>query len=194
MTPHPITPEEAQEALELVERTTRQMRRAVAHGGMPYFLMIWGAVWILGFGGTHLLGPGSPQTGILWIVLDTLGVIASFGVGGWFGRRVRRGPWGPSMMGLFWLAWIGYGILLVYFARPQSGNQLALLISLFAMFAYVTMGIFYRSRFLVGLGLGVTLFLVGGYLLIPPYFNLWMALLGGGSLMAAGLYIWYAWG
>lgn len=193
MTPHPITPEEAQEALELVERTTRQMRRAVAHGGTPYFLLIWGAVWTLGFGGAHFLGPDSPQTGILWVVLDTLGVIASFGVGWWFGRRVRRGPLGPSV-GLFWLAWIGYGLLLVYFARPQSGDQLALLISLFAMFAYVTMGIFYRSRFLGGLGLGVTLFLVGGYLLIPPYFNLWMALLGGGSLMATGLYMRYTWG
>ncbi|MDQ7029672.1 MAG: hypothetical protein Q9O62_07795 [Ardenticatenia bacterium] len=192
MTQHRISPDEAREALELVERTTRQMRRAVAHGGMPYFLIIWGIVWTLGFGGTHVLGPESPGVGTLWLVLDILGIVASVVVGWRVSVRVRS-PRYNAAIGLYWLAWIVYGGLLIYFARPQSGDQLSLLVSLFAMFGYVTTGIFYRSLFLGGLGATVTVFMVVGYLLFPAVFNLWMALLGGGSLIAAGLYMRYAW-
>ena len=188
----PISPDEAREALELIEKTTRQMRRAVAHGGIPYFLFIWGIVWVLGFGSTHFLGADSPQVGTLWMVLDTLGLVASILVGWRLSHRVRSIHYGP-VVGVFWLTWMVYGGLIVYFARPQSGDQLSLLISLLAMFGYVTTGIIYRSRFLGVLGALVTLFIVGGYLIIPAYFNLWMAILGGGSLVAAGLYMRYAW-
>lgn len=192
MSQHPISPDEAREALELVEVTTRHMRRAVAHGGMPYFLLIWGVVWTLGFGSTHFLGPGSPLAGTVWLVLDVLGIVASLLVGCWIGTRVRSARYGPAV-GLFWLAWMVYGALIIYFAQPENDAQFSLLISLFAMFGYVTTGIFYRSRFLSGLGGLVTLFILGGYLLIPAYFDLWMAVLGGGSLIAAGLYMRYAW-
>jgi hypothetical protein len=39
----------------------------------------------------------------------------------------------------------------------------------------------------------VTAFIVIGYLALPDFFNLWMAALGGGSLVAAGLYVLRAW-
>ncbi len=192
MSQHPISPDEAREALELIEVTTQRMRRAVAHGGAPYFLIIWGLVWTVGFGGTHFLGPDSPSTGILWLVVDTVGIVASFLVGWRLAGRLRSPRLGPAI-GLFWMAWLAYSALIVYFARPQTGNQLSLLISLLAMFGYVTSGILYRSVFMGALGVAVTGLIVGGYLLIPVYFNLWMAILGGGSLVAAGLYILYAW-
>lgn len=193
MTQQPISPDEAREALELIEATTRQMRRSLAHGGMPYYLIIWGIVWTVGFGSSHFFGPDSPRAGTAWAVLDTLGVVASVLVGWRLRTRVRSPRYGPAVGLLFWLALIVYGVLIVYFAQPRSGNQLTLLISLLATFGYVATGIFYRSLFLSGLGALVTLIMVGGYLLVPASFNLWMAILGGGSLIAAGLYVCYAW-
>ncbi len=187
----PISPDEAREALALVEQTTRQLRRSLAHGGMPYFLIIWGLVWTLGFGATHFLGPTSPKVGIVWNVLVLLGAVASFGVGAYLGKRVHS-PQGLQIA-FFWLIWIVYSALIVYFARPRTGDQISLLISLLAMMGYVVSGLFYRSRFLAGLGLVVTVVMIIGYLAFPGYFNLWMAALGGGSLIAAGAYILYAW-
>lgn len=188
----PISANEAQEALKLIEATTRQMRRALAHGGTPYFFLIWGTVWLLAFGSTQFLGPESPVAGLIWVVLDILGGIASFVVGWRLSLRLRGHTYGPTI-GLFWLAWIVYAALIVYFARPQSGDQLSLLVSLFAMFGYVVMGIMFRSTLIGGLGAVLTLLIIAGYLLIPAYFNLWMAVLGGGSLIGVGLYILYAW-
>ncbi len=187
----PVSPDEAREALNLIETTTRQMRRALAYGGMPYFLIIWGVVWTLGFGASYFLGPNSPQAGMVWMVLDILGAVASFGVGAYLGQRVRSSQ--GLRIGLYWLAWMFYAALILYFAHPQGGDQISLLISLFAMMGYVSSGLLYRSRFLVSLGLAVTVFIVVGYLLLPSFFNLWMALLGGGSLIAAGIYILRTW-
>ncbi len=192
MPQHPILPEEAREALELVERTVRQMRRAVAHGGMPYFLLIWGTVWVLGFGATHFLGPESPQARTVWWMLIVPGLIASALVGWRLNDRVRHAWFGASV-GLFWLTWMVYASLIVFFAQPQTGIQTSLLIALFAMFGYVTSGLLYRSLFLSGLGALMTALILIGYLLIPAWFSLWMAILGGGSLIAAGLYMRYAW-
>ena len=188
----PISPEEARESLELVEATMRQMQRAVVHAGTPYFFLIWGIVWTLGFRSTYFLGPISPLVGIVWAVLDALGVIGSFLVGWWVASRLRHPLYSPTI-GLFWLAWIVYGALIVYFARPQSGDQFSLLIALFAMFGYVVSGIILRGRFLIGLGVVLTVVIIAGYLFIPAYYNLWMAVFGGGSLVAAGLYMRYAW-
>ncbi len=187
-----ISPEEAREALNLIEHTTQHMRRSLAHGGAPYFLLIWGVVWVLGFGATHFLGANSPTVGLIWMVLDTVGILASFAIGWWISKRMRSPRYGPAV-GLYWAAWVVYGALIVYFAHPQSGNQFSVLVALLVMFGYVTTGILYRSTFLAGLGGIMTGFILVGYLLCPAYFNLWMAVLGGGSLIAAGLYILWTW-
>lgn len=77
--------------------------------------------------------------------------------------------------------------------NPKRGIKTSLLISLFAMFGYVTSGILYRSFFLSGFGVLITVLITVGYLFLPAWFNLWMAALGGGSLIATGLYMRYAW-
>ena len=186
-----ITPDEAREALELIQKTTRQMRRTIAQGGAPYYLILWGAIWILGFGISYLLGPDSRMAGTVWMALSTLGILTSFGIGWKLSQRVRSPQ--ARRIGMLWIFWIVYGILIVTFAKPQSADQMSLLICLLVMMAYVTSGVFYRSRFLIGLGLAITALVVVGYLVVPKLFDLWMAILGGGSLMAAGVYILRFW-
>lgn len=89
MTEYPILPEEAQEALKIVEQTVRQMRRAVVRGGMPHFLLLWGVVWVLGFGSTHFLGPESPQARTVWLVLTVSAITVSMLIGWRLSDRVR---------------------------------------------------------------------------------------------------------
>ncbi len=189
--PNPITPEEAREALQLVEETTRHMRRTLAYGGAPYFMLVWGVVWLLGFGASYFLGPQSSAVKWVWAILDVLGFLATLVIGATMGRKVRS-PMGRRL-GLAWLTWIVYGYLIVYFAHPQSGDQLSLLISLLVMMGYLTTALFYASRFLAGVALSITALILLGYLVFPAIFNLWMAVWGGGSLIAAGIYILRAW-
>ncbi len=188
--PPSLTPEEAREALALIEATTRKMRRVAAYGGMPYFLIIWGVVWFIGFAASHFVQPG-PMVGWIWFVVDMLGFAATFSVAARLGR-IMRFPLAATVGG-FWLILVGYGVLFILFAQPRTDAQFSLLISLLVMFGYVVTGLLYRSPFLMGLGVLVTALMILGYISFPTLFNLWMAVMGGGSLMTAGVYILRTW-
>ncbi len=54
------------------------------------------------------------------------------------------------------------------------------------------MGIWF-SRDLVVIGLATTILALVGFLAVPHLFNLWMAFLGGGTLIGSGLYIRQRW-
>ena len=56
------------------------------------------------------------------------------------------------------------------------------------MFAYIIMGL-WLDRFFLVLGTLVTLATLAGYYFITDYFFLWMAVVGGGSLVAGGVFI-----
>ncbi len=186
----PLTPDEAKAALAMIEETTRQMRRMAAHGGTPYFILVWGIVWVLGFGAGHFVRDPNILSKI-WLVLDVMGLLGTL----YIVRRIRKSGihWqSGATVGWFWMALVLYAGLFIYVTRP-TGMLLSMVIALWAMFGYVVSGLFYRSRFLSTLGLVVTAFIVVGYIIFPAWFNLWMAILGGGSLVAAGLYILWAW-
>lgn len=183
-----ITREEAERALADIHQAMAQARRTIAYGGAPYYMMLWGVIWFLGYLGGQFL-PG-PQSGIAWLVLDLFGVVASIWIGYRLSTRVRT-PMGPRL-GLLWLAMLVYGVLIVWIANPTSSNQLDLLISLVAMLGYVMSGIWIGAR-LSWVGLLVTALAVLGYFLLPAFFSLWMAVLGGGLIFGSGLYIQRTW-
>ncbi|MFQ5615402.1 MAG: hypothetical protein ACE5GO_02950 [Anaerolineales bacterium] len=184
-----ITPDEAQQSLSAIQQVTTQTRRAVAHGGGPYFMFIWGGVWFLGFLTSHFLASAALLGGI-WTTLSGLGMVATFLTGARLGRRVH-GPLG-ARIGLFWLALTGYGVLWVWLTRPTSGEQMSMMIVTIAMFGYVVMGLWLGGIF-AWVGLGTTALALLGYFLFPTYFNLWMAFLGGGALVGSGVYILRRW-
>ncbi len=184
-----ITHEEAKESLKIVEEVQRRARKALAHGGGPYYLMLWGVVWFFGYLGGQFLN--EKTSGILWMVLVGLGIVASVVIGAWISKQVRR-PLHDYRIGLFWLALLLYANLAVWVAKPVSGEAVAFLITLFVMLGYVVMGLWMWGP-LAWIGVGVTVVATIGYLWVPGYFNLIMAILGGGALFFSGSYILRNW-
>ena len=85
-----------------------------------------------------------------------------------------------------------YGVLWIWIARPTSGLEIGVFASTIAMFGYVVLGLWIDLIFL-WIGLGVTVLTVGGYLFLPEVFDLWMGVLGGGTLFLSGVYIHRSW-
>ena len=184
-----MEPNQALEDLRVIRRVMEQTRRSIAMAGAGYFLIIWGVVWLLGFLNSQFLE--SPLEGWIWLALDVAGVIATLAVGHRLGTRMRVHPgW---RVALFWLALFGYGFLWGWLSQPMDAAKSSLYISTVAMFGYVVMGLWLGSRGIAWLGVGVTVLALAGYLLIPAYFFLWMALLGGGALIGSGVYISRRW-
>ncbi len=187
-----VTPDEAKESLAAIEAMMQKVRHSLARSDTPYHLLIWGTVWLLGFLGSHFLS--GRTSGFAWLALDVLGAIGSAVAGTVAGRRVRQvdSPATSRRIGMFWLALFLYCGLAVWIAAPLTGRQLAMLIVLFAMLGWMAMG-FLLSIAAVRLALLVTAIALAGYFLLPEYFFLWMALLGGGTMIGGGLYVLMKW-
>ncbi len=182
--------EEAQQLLNEVERTMQRTRHALAAAGAPYYLILWGLIWAIGFTVEQFASP--LVTGWTWMVLDSIGGVLSFWIGYRQAQRVRSRSLGAHI-GWFWLLLIVYGALWIWISAPQSERQFSLLITLYAMFGYVVMGLWLRVRGQVWLGLGVSGLAVLAYLLIPQVFYLTMGLLGGGLLILSGWWVLTRW-
>ena len=180
-----MTRNEAQLSLETIQRIQRDVRRSLAQGGAPIYMMLWGAIWFLGYLGSHFLSPKS--AGNLWMALVVAGFALSLAIG-WRSSMKIRVPGYGLRIAIFWLAWIFYTSLIAAKFIPTDPEQMGFYFAIMAMFGYVVMGLWVWS-FLAWVGITVTVLIVVASTLMPEYTNLIMALLGGGTLFLSGLYI-----
>lgn len=198
-----VTPEVARASLADVDEVVSRTRKAVAGRGTDLILMVWGVVWIVCYVATHLL---VVNRRVDWIE-PVWGVGMAIGIAGMFvilslskrhapvrseqGERIgRRVFWSWFALFVFAAAWL---VLL----WPWSPLQMNAFFVTVVMFAYVMIGLWMASRFFLVLGSGVAAAAMVGYLLtmadVFEYYNLWMAVAGGGALFASGFYIRRAW-
>jgi hypothetical protein len=187
-----ITTNEAEESLAAINSMMQKMRRTAANGGAHYFLILWGVIWFFGFLGSHFFTANIG--GYIWGALDILGGFGSWLIGMLLNRRVRNTSVSipGRRIGLFWLALFVYCMLTIWIALPLNGKQVAMFFVLFAMLGWIAMG-FLLSLSVVKLALLITAVAFAGYFLFPEIFYMWMALLGGGTMIGCGLYIRFRW-
>jgi hypothetical protein len=156
------------------------------------FLIVWGVMWLLGFLGSQFLPQAT--SGYAWMILDTLGGILSAIIGIRMGRGVRSSSPTTSgkRIGIFWSLLFLYCFAAVAISWPADGKQLAMYIILFVMVGWIAMGLL-LSFASVWPSLIITALALVGYFLLPGIFYLWMAILGGGGMIALGLYIRSRW-
>lgn len=187
-----LSPTEAQEALSAIQTMVRKTRQAISGKGGYLFFIIWGIIWLLGFSGSQFL-PATISHDV-WMVLDTLGGILSAVVVLRLGRGIRNTASLPynKRIGLFWLLLLIYGAMVVALSWPLDGKQIAMFIILFVMIGWTAMGLL-LSFALVWPALAITALALTTYFWLPQWFYLFMALLGGGGMVALGLYIRLRW-
>ncbi len=166
---------------EVMERTRR------ASGGQGgWFMILWGGIWLLGFTGTHILLHADLPGAVIWLWagLDGMGIVLSTWLGIRFQRReVRSTLWRAIL--LWWLALAVFDVLLIWLFNLAQGQEIALLIILTVALGYVLFGLF--SHWAISLiGLFFALLSIVAFLFFPTYFNLALAFLGGGILIAGG--------
>lgn len=183
-----ITPGEARQALAAVRAVQDRARRSLSLAGGGEILMIWGLVWLVGYLANYVTS--YPLAGRIWVAVDAIGLVATLVV---VGRSQGRfaDPLGPRI-GALWLSLVVFAFLWLWAAAPLDGTQIGFLAATFAMFGYVVMGLWLDLVFLA-VGLGVTAIAAAGFVWFRADFDLWMALLGGGTLLGSGLYVRRRW-
>ncbi|MBN2388044.1 MAG: hypothetical protein JXB85_13585 [Anaerolineales bacterium] len=187
-----ISPIEAEEALAAIQTMMQKTRHAVATNGTYITLIVTGIVWLIGFMCTQFLS--GAVIGYIWAGLSILGGALGTFLGFRMGKRVRSPSAVPmaKRIGLFWLFMVFYCIATIAVARPTDGKQVTMFVILFIMISQLSMGPL-LSFTSVWWALPITALALIGYFLLPDIFYLWMAILGGGGMIALGLYIRSRW-
>jgi hypothetical protein len=187
-----ISPTEAEEALAAIQVMMKKTRRAISSSGAYGFLIVWGVVWLLGFMGSQFLP--QPFSGYSWMGLDILGGFLSAIIGIRMNRGVRSSSSTASgkRIAWFWFLLFIYCFAAIAVAWPSGGKQASMFIILFVMLGWLAMGLL-LSFTSIWPGLLITALALIGYFFLLDIFYLWMAVLGGGGMIALGLYIRSRW-
>jgi hypothetical protein len=187
-----LNPEQASIALNDITQAQRKL--AVFTGyqrGAPH-LWLWGVIWLVGYSATDLQPRYAGET---WLTLNLIGFLT----GAWLARATAapaggtgdraRSPWDlPARqvlyVGLAFALFIAATFVLFTPTPTQFGAFPALLVG----FAYTVVGIWGGVRWLAA-GISLSVLTMVGYLYVPQHFMLWMAVFGGGTLIASGFWM-----
>jgi hypothetical protein len=180
-----ISPGQAAAALEDIERTERRTWTARGYAVASPFLILWGFVWIVGYGGCAVLPRG--QWGLVWLPLIVVGALGST----WLGSR-SRGQSQPDSLGRAAMMSLAIGIFIgsVYYVfRPVAAEPYLIFPTLIAGLVYSLAGILARMPRFVWIAAGMFVLTMAGYVAAPQWTAIWAAAAGGGGLVLGGLWL-----
>lgn len=187
-----LTQKNAQESLDTIKDVMAQTRKSIASTQAGPLLVLWGLIWMIGFAVSHFF---SDVGGITFLGLDIAGIAVTFVIVLLSRKHIKADAiknlaWRVLF---FWIALSLYAGIWLLILAPSSSLRIWTFITTIPMFAYVVMGLWLESKFLVWVGIGVTVVAIIGYYMFPDIYLLWMALLGGGALVSTGMYIRIRW-
>jgi hypothetical protein len=180
-----ISPGQAAAALEDIERTERRTRTARGYAAASPYLILWGLVWIVGYGGCAVLP--REQWGLVWLPLILVGTLGSI----WLGSRAR-GQSQPDSLGRAGMMSLCIGIFVgaVYYVfRPVEAEPYLIFPTLIAGLVYSLAGILSRMHRFVWIAAGMFVLTMAGYVAAPQWTAIWAAAAGGGGLVLGGLWL-----
>ncbi|MHC4455676.1 MAG: hypothetical protein ACYS0I_01085 [Planctomycetota bacterium] len=191
-----VSHEEAQDSLDQIQAVATRTRKTIAATYDGDLLIMWGLIWFIAFLGTHFF---LAWVWHIWMTLAGIGVIVTLLVS-WNQFRSANPIKTPAAEKIGWRIFWFWSLLFIYIfiwlsiLRPHHGIQLNAFMCTAIMFAYVVIGLWSKSYYMLWLGLVVTCTTLVGFYLIPSsYYCLWMAPMGGGVLLGTGLYIRFCW-
>ncbi|MDE2182267.1 MAG: hypothetical protein KGJ78_04535 [Alphaproteobacteria bacterium] len=178
-----LSSQEAAENLSQAEEAGRRSKQVYFYRQSSPHLIIWGIIWVIGYGGTGLY---PLYANPLWAGLVLIGCASSVVLGRCTKPDGTTGgpyPWRVAglMAIIIFFVFATYAIL-----QPHSGRQLAAYPALITGVAYVAVGLWTGPRYVVS-GMVVAALTLIGFFYIGPIF-LWFAVVGGGSMILTGLW------
>ena len=189
-----VSQKDAQDSLAAVKETMTKTHKAIASGYASDLLIMWGLLWAMAFTATHFY---LDHAFYIFMAMGVIGGIGTYIFVHIFRSKVPlKDDSSPKVGWRIWLLWIFlfiYIIIWLSLLAPFNGLQCNAFICTAVMFAYIVIGLWFGSYFMVVLGLAVTAATLVGFFLLTSYYCLWMAPMGGGALLGTGLYIRFRW-
>lgn len=182
--------DEAGSLLDDVAGVESRVRSYFLYSRIGDQMILWGVIWMLGYGGGHWLAQltGGTWNGRLWLVLNLVGAIATMTIV----MRAKRNARGRMpgldvrpLLAVFAVA--AFGMLWSHLAHFSWREQAAFYPTL-AGFAAFVVGL-WAGRALTILGVALFVLTVAGYVLAGGWLDVWLAALGGLVLIGGGFWL-----
>lgn len=183
----------AEESLREIEKTIIKTHKAIAASYSP-IMIFWGILLTIAYITAHFY---IKYAGIIFWTMAIAGTAGGFLL--WF-AIIRKAPFKEPVkekmnlrIGALW--WLLFLFIFIWLnlLSPLRGIQVNAFIITVIMFGYVIEGLWFRSYFMVWLGLLVTAATMAGFYLIPQYYCIWMAFMCGAAIFGTGLYMKLRW-
>jgi hypothetical protein len=176
-----VTQEDAVASLRLADEAEKRSRVLRGYQSAAPHLIVWGCV----YAATYMFSYFYPrQSGLAWLIVVPLALAGDMVIA-W---RDRAGRTGWTMVPVLIIAFVAFVIATGAIMRPRDPRQMGAFVPLAVAWAYIAMGTRLGHRIMwLGIALGaLTLF---GFFALQAWFLLWMAAVGGGTLVISGLWM-----
>jgi hypothetical protein len=176
-----ITHEDAANALRLADQAGQRSRMLRGYQSAAPHLILWGCVYAATYAFTYFR-PG--HGGLAWLAVVPLAVIGDVVIA-WYDRGDRC-TWTVVLVPP--VAFLALIIATIAIMQPHDPRQMGAFVPLAVAWVYILIGSLFGLRMVfAGIALGgATLF---GYFFLYTWFMLWMAAVGGGTLVLSGLWL-----
>ncbi|MFL9889119.1 hypothetical protein PQR68_13225 [Paraburkholderia agricolaris] len=185
----PISSEQAAQALREVEQTRALSSTLYGYQKASPHLFLWGLIWLVGFSLNDFF---PSHINLVWVPLDILGIACST----YLATRNPHARDEPSLskMNQIW-RWLGSILTIMAFfvavqlvMQPTAERQVVSLMMLIVSMFYVLRGLWGSSR-MGWTGIALAALTAYGFYEVRTHYDLWMAVVGGVSLILAGLWL-----
>ena len=176
-----ITRDDAAHALRLADAAERRSRMLRGYQSAAPHLVLWGCV----YAATYTFSYFQPShVGLAWLIVTPLALIGDVAIS-WRDRPDRADLF---LMPVMIAAFLAFIVATFAIMRPHDPRQTAAFVPLAVAWAYVVLGacLGWRIAF-AGIALGALT--VAGYFAANAWFMLWMAAVGGGTLLLSGYFL-----
>ncbi|MBV9420760.1 MAG: hypothetical protein JO348_13385 [Alphaproteobacteria bacterium] len=178
--------EEAGALLNAVEGIEGRVRQLLLYAHVSDYLFLWGTIWFVGFIGDYLL---KDRAALLWLALQGIGLIGTVLIVARHRRDAGTQNWAMvARAGISVIAVIGFGTLWLSLFHVGWREEvtfwptfLSFLLFLVGLWAGRTLALAAVAIFAISL--------LGYFVATGPYLLLWMAVAGGGSMLAGGVWL-----
>lgn len=176
-----ITREDAANALRLADQAGQRSRMLRGYQSAAPHLILWG--WV--YAGTYAFAYFQPgKSGLAWLIVVPLTIFGDMAIA-WRDRGDRR-VWTGVLVPI--VAFMALILATITIMRPHDPRQMSAFVPLAIAWVYIAIGtVLGRRMIFAGIALGGLTML--GYCFLHTWFMLWMAVVGGGTLVLSGLWL-----
>jgi hypothetical protein len=186
-----VTRDEAAQALDDISKASdRVVRLKGYHHGAPHFI-VWGVVWLF----ANTITQFWPEYArYAWPAGILTGAVTSIAIAFFQTRHVKPGAASSidkrtgQRIGMTSGIMFLFIFCLINIAQPDSNRETNAMISILFPFLYMCAGIWAGWR-LFAIGLVTAVAIMFGFFYVKDWFDLWMGIFAGGSLIAGGIWL-----